>query len=73
MPDFDPVNNHPQYSRSPSRITNPGGPAPMTTIVYVQGLLGAGVNGYHLKDQPLSDLKLAIQRVLAGEVGYQAL
>src|SRR4051812_8651953 len=24
--------------------------------VYVQGLLGAGVNGYHLKDQPLSDL-----------------
>ena len=34
---------------------------------YVQGLLGAGVNGYHLKDQPLSDLKLAVQRVLAGE------
>ena len=23
---------------------------------YVQGLLGVGVNGYHLKDQPLSDL-----------------
>lgn len=35
--------------------------------VYVQGLLGAGVNGYHLKDQPLSDLRLAMQRVLAGE------
>ncbi len=35
--------------------------------VYVQGLLGAGVDGYHLKDQPLSDLKLAVQRVLAGE------
>jgi DNA-binding NarL/FixJ family response regulator len=35
--------------------------------VYVQGLLGAGVNGYHLKDQPLSDLKLAIQRILDGE------
>jgi DNA-binding NarL/FixJ family response regulator len=35
--------------------------------VYVQGLLEAGVNGYHLKDQPLSDLKLAIQRVLSGE------
>ncbi len=34
---------------------------------YVQGLLGAGVNGYHLKDQPLSDLKLAARRVLAGE------
>jgi len=35
--------------------------------VYVQGLLGMGVDGYHLKDQPLSDLKLAVQRVLAGE------
>ncbi|GAB4198731.1 MAG: response regulator [Roseiflexaceae bacterium] len=34
---------------------------------YVQGLLGAGVNGYHLKDQPLADLRLAVQRVLAGE------
>ena len=34
--------------------------------VYVQGLLGAGVDGYHLKDQPLSDLQLAIQRVLDG-------
>jgi DNA-binding NarL/FixJ family response regulator len=35
--------------------------------VYVQGLLRVGVNGYHLKDQPLSDLKLALERVLAGE------
>ena len=35
--------------------------------MYVQGLLGVGVDGYHLKDQPLSDLKLAVQRVLAGE------
>jgi DNA-binding NarL/FixJ family response regulator len=35
--------------------------------VYVQGLLAAGVDGYHLKDQPLNDLKLALQRVLAGE------
>ena len=35
--------------------------------VYVQGLLGIGVNGYHLKDQPLSDLRLAVTRVLAGE------
>lgn len=33
---------------------------------YVQGLLGAGVDGYHLKDQPLSDLRLAVQRVLDG-------
>jgi DNA-binding NarL/FixJ family response regulator len=35
--------------------------------VYVHGLLGAGVDGYHLKDQPLADLRLAVQRVLAGE------
>ncbi len=35
--------------------------------VYVQGLLAEGVNGYHMKDQPLNDLKLAIERVLAGE------
>jgi DNA-binding NarL/FixJ family response regulator len=35
--------------------------------IYVQGLLNAGVNGYHLKDQPLIDLKLALERVLAGE------
>ena len=35
--------------------------------VYVQGLLSAGVNGYHLKDQPLGDLRLAVERVLAGK------
>jgi DNA-binding NarL/FixJ family response regulator len=35
--------------------------------VYVQGLLGVGVNGYHLKDQSLNDLRLAVIRVLAGE------
>ncbi|MCB8984572.1 MAG: response regulator [Ardenticatenaceae bacterium] len=35
--------------------------------IYVQGLLSAGANGYHLKDQPLSDLKLAIERILTGK------
>ncbi|MCA9980476.1 MAG: response regulator [Anaerolineales bacterium] len=35
--------------------------------VYVQGLLRVGVNGYHLKDQPLSDLALAIEQVLSGK------
>lgn len=35
--------------------------------VYVQGLLSAGVDGYHLKDQPLRDLRLAVERVLSGE------
>ena len=34
---------------------------------YVIGLLNAGVDGYHLKDQSLSDLRLAVQRVLEGE------
>lgn len=34
--------------------------------VYVQGLLNAGVHGYHLKDQPLRDLTLAIDRILSG-------
>lgn len=34
---------------------------------YVQGLLAAGAHGYQLKDQPLSDLVLAVQRILAGE------
>ncbi|WP_228845498.1 response regulator [Phototrophicus methaneseepsis] len=35
--------------------------------VYVQGLLNAGVHGYHLKDQPLSDVTQAIARILSGE------
>lgn len=35
--------------------------------VYVQGLLQEGVNGYHLKDQPMGDLRLAVERVLAGK------
>lgn len=34
---------------------------------YVVGLLAAGVDGYHLKDQPLADLQLAVRRILAGE------
>lgn len=33
---------------------------------YVVGLLSAGVDGYHLKDQPLADLQLAARRILAG-------
>lgn len=34
---------------------------------YVVGLLKAGVDGYHMKDQPLADLQLAVQRILKGE------
>lgn len=35
--------------------------------VYVQGLLSAGVHGYHLKDQPLQDLAFAMERIIEGE------
>ncbi len=66
MPDFEPV--------AAIRQIRARHPALKILIVsaydddaYVQGLLGVGVNGYHLKDQPLSDLRLAVQRVLAGE------
>jgi DNA-binding NarL/FixJ family response regulator len=34
---------------------------------YVVGLLKAGVDGYHMKDQPLADLQLAAQRILNGD------
>lgn len=34
---------------------------------YVVGLLQAGADGYHMKDQPLADLQLATQRILNGE------
>jgi DNA-binding NarL/FixJ family response regulator len=35
---------------------------------YVQGLLSAGVQGYHLKGQPSRELVLAIEQILAGEI-----
>jgi DNA-binding NarL/FixJ family response regulator len=35
--------------------------------LYVKGLFAAGANGYHLKSQPLQELKLAIDQVMAGE------
>jgi DNA-binding NarL/FixJ family response regulator len=34
---------------------------------YVKGLIAAGADGYHLKSQPLAELRLAIERVMAGE------
>lgn len=66
MPDFDPI--------AAVRHIRATYPALKILVVsayddqaYVVGLLAAGVNGYHLKDQPLADLQLAAQRVLAGE------
>ncbi|MBT3316326.1 MAG: response regulator [Anaerolineae bacterium] len=66
MPDFNPIKSIREI-----RLENPI----MKILVvsayddepYVHGLLEAGVDGYHLKDQPLSDLKLAISRIIAGE------
>lgn len=66
MPDFDPVPAIRQI-----RVQYPNMKILVVSAydddIYVQGLLSAGVDGYHLKDQPLSDLRLAVQRILAGE------
>jgi DNA-binding NarL/FixJ family response regulator len=66
MPAFEPISDityiHQQYPRLKILVVSA-----YDDDVYVQGLLGAGVDGYHLKDQPLDDLRLAVQRVLAGE------
>jgi len=66
MPEFDPITAirqiHLRYPEMKILIVSA-----YDDDVYVQGLMNAGVNGYHLKDQPLSDLKLAFERVNAGE------
>jgi len=66
MPDFEPLttitNIHRQYPAMKILVVSA-----YDDDVYVQGLLTAGVDGYHMKDQPLSDLRLAVERVLAGE------
>ena len=66
MPDFDPIRCirkiRAQYPKMKILVVSA-----YDDDVYVQGLLRAGVDGYHLKDQPLSDLQLAVQRVLSGE------
>ncbi|KAA3663943.1 MAG: DNA-binding response regulator [Chloroflexi bacterium] len=66
MPDFEPISAIRRIrARHPSlRILVVSA---YDDDVYVQGLLSVGVDGYHLKDQPLSDLRLAFERVLAGE------
>lgn len=65
MPEFDPV--------AAVRRIRAEYPALKILVVsayddqaYVVGMLSAGVDGYHLKDQPLSDLQLAVRRILAG-------
>ena len=66
MPDFEPISAirriHAQHPDMRILVISAYDDA-----VYVQGLLGVGVNGYHLKDQPLQDLPTAVQRILSGE------
>ncbi len=66
MPDFDPV---PEMERIRHNY-----PTLKILVVsayddqtYVVGLLAAGVDGYHLKDQPLSDLQFAVRKILSGD------
>jgi len=66
MPDFDPI----------MAVRRLKAERPMMKILivsayddenYVVGLLNAGADGYHMKDQPLADLQLATQRILGGD------
>jgi DNA-binding NarL/FixJ family response regulator len=66
MPEFDPVEE--------MRRICIEYPALKTLVVsayddqaYVVGMLSAGVDGYHLKDQPLSDLQFAVRKILNGD------
>ena len=66
MPDFDPISAVRQI-----KAELPGLKILIVSAhdndAYVVGLLNAGVDGYHMKDQPLADLQLATQRILSGE------
>lgn len=66
MPDFEPISAareiKAQYPKVKILIVSA-----YNDETYVVGLLKAGVDGYHLKDQPLADLQLAVQRILNGE------
>lgn len=66
MPDFEPLRDI-QRIRSAYPDMRILVVSAFADEMYVVGLLSAGVHGYHLKDQPLSDLELAVSRVLAGE------
>ena len=66
MPDFEPIQAIRQFRKQYPQLIILVVSA-YDDDLYVQGLLSAGVNGYHLKDQPLGDLRLAVERVLAGE------
>lgn len=67
MPDFEPI--------SAIRAIRKCYPSMKILVVsahdddfYVQGFLQAGVHGYHLKDEPLRDLSMAVTQVLDGHL-----
>lgn len=66
MPDFEPISAihkiHQEYPEIRLLVVSA-----YDDNIYVQGLLAAGVSGYHLKGQSLNDLVLAIRRILRGE------
>jgi DNA-binding NarL/FixJ family response regulator len=66
MPDFDPIQSVRQM-----KAERPGLKILVVSAyneeTYVVGLLSAGADGYHMKDQPLADLQLAAQRILNGD------
>jgi len=66
MPDFEPITTVQQIKaeRSTLKILIVSA---YNEETYVVGLLKAGVDGYHMKDQPLADLQLAVQRILSGD------
>ncbi len=66
MPHFDPIREITQIRRQYPQLKILVVSAHDDDF-YVQGLLRAGVNGYHLKDQSLRDLQHAVERVLQGE------
>lgn len=66
MPNFEPISTI-QYIRSEYPDMKILVISAYDDDVYVQGLLSAGVHGYHLKDQPLQDLSFAVERIIEGE------
>ena len=66
MPDFDPIITvrHLKAERPNMKILIVSA---YDDESYVVGLLNAGADGYHMKDQPLADLQLATRRILGGE------
>ncbi|RPJ19034.1 MAG: DNA-binding response regulator, partial [Chloroflexi bacterium] len=66
MPDFDPIQAVRQMKAERPSLKILVVSA-YNEETYVVGLLNAGADGYHMKDQPLADLQLAAQRVLNGD------